>query len=133
MKQLQFGEYAVVPAVVFDDADDAAPLAEALDVKATSLCRVTFRPEAAEEFIHYERKFSEMPRQVPILTVDQAASSSAAGAKFIVSPGFDPKHRRLPPEKIFLFSRMFLLPVAQAWIKRGLKVVKFFPAEARAG
>ncbi|MFQ9346106.1 MAG: aldolase [Coprococcus sp.] len=57
-----------------------------------------------------------------------------AGAKFIVSPGFDPEIVNYCLEKKFRFSRDVWTPseVAQA-VKRGLKVVKFFPAEPAGG
>lgn len=47
----QFYDYAVVPVVVLDDAEDAAPLAEALVKGGLPCAEVTFRTEAAEESI----------------------------------------------------------------------------------
>ena len=57
-----------------------------------------------------------------------------AGAKFIVSPGFDPEIVNYCLEKEIPIFPGCVTPseVAQA-VKRGLKVVKFFPAEAAGG
>ena len=58
----------------------------------------------------------------------------AAGAKFIVSPGFDPEIVDYCMEKNIPVFPGCVSPseVAQA-VKRGLKVVKFFPAEQAGG
>jgi 2-dehydro-3-deoxyphosphogluconate aldolase/(4S)-4-hydroxy-2-oxoglutarate aldolase len=57
-----------------------------------------------------------------------------AGAKFIVSPGFDPEIVNYCLEKEIPIFPGCVTPseVAQA-VKRGLKVVKFFPAEQSGG
>ena len=57
-----------------------------------------------------------------------------AGAKFIVSPGFDPEIVNYCLEKEIPIFPGCVTPseVAQA-VKRGLKVVKFFPAEPAVG
>ena len=57
-----------------------------------------------------------------------------AGAKFIVSPGFDPEIVNYCLEKEIPIFPGCVTPseVAQA-VKRGLKVVKFFPAEPAGG
>ena len=82
---------------------------------------VTFRTEAAEESI---RLMSEAYPEMlvgagTVLTTQQVDRAAAAGAKFIVSPGFDPGC--ITPSE-----------VAQA-VKRGLQVVKFVPAEQAGG
>ena len=58
----------------------------------------------------------------------------AAGAKFIVSPGFDPEIVDYCLKKNIPVFPGCVSPseVAQA-VKRGLKVVKFFPAEQAGG
>lgn len=132
----QFYEYAVVPVVVLDDADDAAPLAEALVKGGLPCAEVTFRTEAAEESIRImSEKYPEMLVGAgTILTVDQVDRAVAAGAKFIVSPGFDPEIVDYCMEKNIPVFPGCVSPseVAQA-VKRGLKVVKFFPAEQAGG
>ena len=74
----QFYDYGVVPVVVLEDAKDALPLAKALKEGGLPCAEVTFRTDAAEESIRLIRR--EYPER-----------AVAAGAKFIVSPGFDPE------------------------------------------
>lgn len=132
----QFYEYAVVPVVVLDDADDAAPLAEALIKGGIPCAEVTFRTEAAEESIRImSEKYPEMLVGAgTVLTTEQVDRAVAAGAKFIVSPGFDPEIVDYCMEKNIPVFPGCVSPseVAQA-VKRGLKVVKFFPAEQAGG
>lgn len=132
----QFYDYAVVPVVVLDDAEDAAPLAEALVKGGIPCAEVTFRTEAAEESIRImSEKYPEMLVGAgTVLTTEQVDRAVAAGAKFIVSPGFDPEIVDYCMEKNIPVFPGCISPseVAQA-VKRGLKVVKFFPAEQAGG
>ena len=138
MKTLEerFYDYAVVPVVVLNDAVDAIPLADALIKGGLPCAEVTFRTDAAEESIR--RICESFPDMLvgagTVLTTEQVERAYKAGAKFIVSPGFDPE--------IIDYCISIGLPVlpgcitpseiAQA-VKRGLKVVKFFPAEQSGG
>lgn len=132
----QFYDYAVVPVVVLDDAEDAAPLAEALVKGGLPCAEVTFRTEAAEESIRImSEKYPEMLVGAgTVLTTEQVDRAVAAGAKFIVSPGFDPEIVDYCMEKNIPVFPGCVSPseVAQA-VKCGLKVVKFFPAEQAGG
>ena len=132
----QFYDYAVVPVVVLDDAEDAAPLAEALVKGGIPCAEVTFRTEAAGESIRImSEKYPEMLVGAgTVLTTEQVDRAVAAGAKFIVSPGFDPEIVDYCMEKNIPVFPGCVSPseVAQA-VKRGLKVVKFFPAEQAGG
>ena len=69
-----------------------------------------------------------------VLTTEQVDRAVAAGAKFIVSPGFDPEIVDYCLSKDIPVFPGVITPseVAQA-VKRGLKVVKFFPAEQAGG
>ena len=90
----------IVPVVVLNDAKDAAPLAKALCDGGLPCAEVTFRTDAAEESIRI------MAEQFPnmlvgagtVLTTDQVDRAVAAGAKFIVSPGLNPKIVRYYPD-----------------------------------
>lgn len=132
----QFYDYAVVPVVVLNDAEDAAPLAEALVKGGLPCAEVTFRTEAAEESIRImSEKYPEMLVGAgTVLTVEQVDHAVAAGAKFIVSPGFDPEIVDYCMEKnIPVFPGCVTPSEVAAAVKRGLKVVKFFPAEQSGG
>ena len=126
----------IVPVVVLNDAKDAAPLAKALCDGGLPCAEVTFRTEAAEESIRIMAE--QFPQMLvgagTVLTTEQVDRAVAAGAKFIVSPGFDPEIVNYCLEKEIPIFPGCVTPseVAQA-VKRGLKVVKFFPAEPAGG
>ena len=128
--------FGVVPVVVLNDAKDAAPLAKALCEGGLPCAEVTFRTEAAEESIRIMA--TEFPEMVigagTVLTIDQVDRAVAAGAKFIVSPGFDPEIVDYCISKDIAIVPGCITPsdVTQA-VKRGLEVVKFFPAEQFGG
>ena len=126
----------VVPVVVLNDVKDAAPLAKALVEGGLPCAEVTFRTDAAEESIRImTTEFPEMfVGAGTVLTIDQVDRAVAAGAKFIVSPGFDPEIVDYCIEKDIPVYPGCITPseVAQA-VKRGLKVIKFFPAEQFGG
>lgn len=129
-------EMGVVPVVVLNDAKDAEPLAKALCEGGLPCAEVTFRTEAAEESIRImATKFPEMLIGAgTVLTTEQVDRAVAAGATFIVSPGFDPEivDYCLAKEIPVLPGIITPSEAAQA-VKRGLKVVKFFPAEQFGG
>ena len=132
----KIAELGVVPVVVLEDAKDAASLAKALVEGGLPCAEVTFRTAAAEESI--KLMTAEYPDMFvgagTVLTIDQVDRAVAAGAKFIVSPGFDPEIVDYCLEKEIPVFPGCITPseVAQA-VKRGLKVVKFFPAEQFGG
>ena len=132
----QFKEVGVVPVVVLNDAKDALPLAEALVEGGLPCAEVTFRTDAAEESIRLmAEKYPDMLVGAgTVLTIDQVDRAVGAGAKFIVSPGFDPEIVDYCICKEIPVFPGCITPseVAQA-VKRGLKVVKFFPAEQAGG
>ena len=132
----QFKEYGVVPVVVLNDAKDAEPLADALVKGGLPCAEVTFRTDAAEESIRImAQKYPEMLVGAgTVLTIDQVDRAVNAGSKFIVSPGFDPEIVDYCLSKNIPIFPGCITPseVAQA-VKRGLKVVKFFPAEQFGG
>lgn len=132
----QIGEIGIVPVVVLDDAKDAEPLARALCEGGLPCAEVTFRTDAAEESIRImSERFPDMLVGAgTVLTTEQVDRAVAAGAKFIVSPGLNPKVVRYCVEKGILITPGCANPsdVEQA-IENGLEVVKFFPAEQAGG
>ena len=89
----QIQKIGIVPVVVLDDAKDAAPLAEALCQGGLPCAEITFRTDAAEESIRImTEKYPDMLVGAgTVLTTEQVDRAVAAGAKFIVSPGLNPK------------------------------------------
>lgn len=132
----KIAELKVVPVVVLEDAKDAAPLAKALCEGGLPCAEVTFRTAAAKDSIKaMSEAYPEMLVGAgTVLTKEQVDSAVEAGAKFIVSPGFDPEIVDYCLEKKIPVFPGCITPseVAQA-VKRGLEVVKFFPAEQAGG
>lgn len=132
----QFWKLGVIPVVVLERVEDALPLAKALCEGGLPCAEVTFRTEAAEEGI---RLIAENYPQMligagTVLKKDQVDHAVNAGAKFIVSPGFDPEIVDYCLERKIPVFPGCVTPseVAQA-AKRGVQVVKFFPAEQFGG
>lgn len=129
-------EIGIVPVVVLDDAKDAAPLAKALCDGGLPCAEVTFRTAAAEESIRI--MVQEFPEMLvcagTVLTTDQVDRAVAAGAKFVVSPGLNPRIVKYCVDKGILIVPGCSNPsdVEQA-LENGLDVVKFFPAEQAGG
>lgn len=132
----QFEELGVVPVVVLENEEDALPLAEALVQGGLPCAEVTFRTEAAAESIRLmSEKYPDMLVGAgTVLTTEQVDLAVKSGAKFIVSPGFDPEVVDYCRGKNIPVFPGCISPseVAQA-VKRGLKIVKFFPAEQAGG
>lgn len=132
----QMSEFGIIPVVVLNDTKDAEPLGRALVEGGIPCAEVTFRTEAAEESIRImAEKFPEMLVGAgTVLTTEQVDRAVAAGAKFIVSPGLNPKVVKYCIEKNIPVTPGIITPseMEQA-IELGLEVVKFFPAESFGG
>lgn len=132
----EISKIGIVPVIALDDAKDAKPLAEALCKGGLPCAEVTFRTDAAEESIRImAEEFPEMLVGAgTVLTTEQVDRAVGAGAKFIVSPGLNPKVVSYCLEK-----KVPILPGTsnpsdvEAAIELGLEVVKFFPAEQAGG
>lgn len=135
-KAEDLAKYGIVPVVVLNNAKDALPLAEALIKGGLPCAEITFRTQAAEEAITLMSK--TYPQLLvgagTVLTTEQVDKAVNAGAKFIVSPGFDPEIVDYCLGKNIPIFPGCITPseVAQA-VKRGLTLVKFFPAEQAGG
>lgn len=126
----------IVPVIKIDDVEKAVPLAKALVAGGIPCAEVTFRTDEAEEAIR--RMAQEVPEMLvgagTILTPEQADKAIAAGSKFLVSPGLNPKVVKHCIEKGYLITPGTSNPSdVEAAIELGLDVVKFFPAEAAGG
>lgn len=132
----KLGQYGIIPVVVLKQSKDAAPLAKALYSGGLRCAEITFRTEAAEESIRIMT--SEFPEMLvgagTVLTTEQADRAIAAGAKFIISPGLNPKVVKYCMDKYIPVMPGVVTPseMEQA-MELGLQAVKFFPAEPSGG
>ena len=132
----QIKDYGLVPVIKIDDVEKAVPLAKALCDGGLPVAEVTFRTACAAEAI------AEMAKAYPdmivgagtVLTCEQADAAVKAGAKFIVSPGLNPKVVAHCVEKNIPIVPGCANPSdIEAAISFGLDTVKFFPAEPAGG
>ncbi|MEG2420446.1 MAG: bifunctional 4-hydroxy-2-oxoglutarate aldolase/2-dehydro-3-deoxy-phosphogluconate aldolase [Oscillospiraceae bacterium] len=132
----EISRIGIIPVIAIDDADKAVALARALVAGGLPAAEVTFRTAAAEETMR--RIIKEVPEMLvgagTVLTHEQADRALNAGAKFIVSPGFNPD-----TVKYILSKGGVVMPgtatpgeMEQA-MALGLDAVKFFPAEQNGG
>ena len=126
----------VVPVVVLDDAKDAVPTAKAMLAGGIDVMEITFRTAAAPEAIKAvaENCPDMLVGAGTVMSLEQCKQAVALGAKFIVSPGTD--------EEIVDWCIANNIPVTPGavtpteittLIKKGLKVIKFFPANVYGG
>lgn len=132
----QVEKTGVVPVVVLEKVEDAVPMAKALVAGGLPAAEVTFRTVAAADCIR------EMSMNCPdilvgagtVINLEQCKRAVEAGAKFIVSPGYDPE-----TVDWCINHEVNIIPAAvtpteiMAAINRGLDVTKFFPANLYGG
>ena len=126
----------IVPVIVIEDEELSVPLARALVKGGLPVLEVTYRTKAAPGAI--ARIKAEVPDAIvgagTLLTRDMVLSAKASGAAFGVAPGFDPtviaaaKEADLPMVPGIATAS----ELSQA-LSAGMKLVKFFPAEAAGG
>jgi 2-dehydro-3-deoxyphosphogluconate aldolase/(4S)-4-hydroxy-2-oxoglutarate aldolase len=126
----------VIPVIKIEDAGKAVPLAKALIAGGIPCAEVTFRTAAGEEAIR--RISAEVPEILlgagTVLSVEQVDKALAAGAAFIVSPGFNPKVVSRCAEKGVPVTPGCSSPSdIERALEAGLEVVKFFPAVQAGG
>lgn len=126
----------VMPVIVIDDPADAVPLAAALTDGGLPCAEVTLRTAGALEALRRMR--AEHPSLLAgagtVLTPAQAADARAAGAQFIVAPGFNPAVvDHCLEHDIPVYPGVCTPTEIEAALAKGLRVLKFFPAEQSGG
>ena len=132
----QIGTYKLVPVIVIENAADALPLAKALIDGGLPVAEVTFRTQAAKESIKLiAENFPEMLIGAgTVLTVYQARTAINVGAKYIVSPGLNPKVVEYCVANNIPITPGVATPTEiERALEFNLEVVKFFPAESLGG
>jgi 2-dehydro-3-deoxyphosphogluconate aldolase/(4S)-4-hydroxy-2-oxoglutarate aldolase len=134
----ELGNTGVIPVIKIDDVDKAVPLAEALIAGGIPCAEVTFRTAEGEEAI---RRIAGAfaPDKIltgagTVLTTEQVDRAVDAGARFIVSPGFNPRVvEHCAKRSVPIVPGCANPSDMEAALEAGLEVVKFFPAEPAGG
>ena len=128
-------KHRLIPVVVLRNADDAAPLADALEDGGLPVAEITFRTDAAEASIKAMADRGGVHVGAGTLaTPEQVDRAVDAGATFAVTPGFHAavvercQERGLP-----VFPGVCTPSDVERARAAGLSTVKFFPAEAYGG
>ncbi|MBR5310985.1 MAG: bifunctional 4-hydroxy-2-oxoglutarate aldolase/2-dehydro-3-deoxy-phosphogluconate aldolase [Oscillospiraceae bacterium] len=133
----KISEIGVVPVIKLNHPErDSANLAKALCEGGIPVAEVTFRAAGADTAIRLMRE--ACPEMLvgagTVLTTEQVDKAIAAGAQFVVTPGFDPELVAYCQEKeLPIFPGCTTPTDYHAALKFGLKVLKFFPAEQSGG
>lgn len=126
----------LLPVVVLERAEDAAPLARALLAGGLDVAEVTFRSDAAAESI------ARIAQQVPdmligvgtVLTPAQVDLAVASGARFLVTPGYNPAVvAQAKASGVAIIPGINNPTGVETAMAAGLSLVKFFPAEPTGG
>jgi len=132
----KLGTIGLVPVIKIEDASKAADLAKALVAGGLPCAEITFRTAAAADAIKaMTTGFPDMLVGAgTVINVELAKKAKEAGARFVVSPGFNPA-----VVDWCIANDMPVVPGVnnpsnvEAGLERGLEVLKFFPAEASGG
>ncbi|WP_405859952.1 bifunctional 4-hydroxy-2-oxoglutarate aldolase/2-dehydro-3-deoxy-phosphogluconate aldolase [Streptomyces sp. NBC_00090] len=128
-------ETRLLPVLSVPSAATAGPLAEALAAGGARCAEVTLRTPDAEEVLRTMAAHGGLTVGAgTVLTPEQAERAVAAGARFVVSPGFDPdvveKCREL---RVPVVPGVATATELMRALRAGLDTVKLFPAETLGG
>ncbi|MFS8201648.1 bifunctional 4-hydroxy-2-oxoglutarate aldolase/2-dehydro-3-deoxy-phosphogluconate aldolase [Streptomyces sp. CWNU-52B] len=126
----------VVPVVVVEDVSDAVPLARALVAGGLPAIEVTLRTPVALDAIRAIA--DEVPGAVvgagTVISPAQVADCVAAGARFLVSPGWtDVLLDAMKASGVPFLPGVSTTSEVVALLERGVHDMKFFPAQAAGG
>ena len=129
-------KYRVVPVIAIENIESALPLADALIEGGLPVAEITFRTEAATGVI--SKLKAERPQLLvgagTVLTLNNLKKSIECGAEFAVAPGFNMEIVRHSRKMGFPFSPGIMTPSdIEGALGLGVKILKFFPAEAAGG
>jgi len=127
----------VIPVVVIDDAARAAEVASALSAGGIRCAEITLRTEAGLAAIAAIAALDLAGFTVgagTVLTLDDLERCVDAGARFIVSPGFDEQLvERANHLGVGVLPGVATATEVQRAAKAGVGTVKFFPADRLGG
>lgn len=126
----------VIPVIQINRAEDAIWLGEILTQNQLPVAEITFRTPAAAKAI--KLMYEHFPELIlcagTVLTAQQADMAKEAGARFVISPGYNPS-----TVDYCLNNGIDIVPginnpsQIEIALEKGLTLLKFFPAEASGG
>lgn len=131
-----FAGHRVVPVVRIEYPEQARSLREALVEGGVRCAEITLRTPRALAAIEAMRADEQgfLVGAGTVLNASQARQSIAAGAAFLVSPGWDDGLVETAAEAgVPLLPGVATATEAQRAVNAGVEVVKFFPAETAGG
>jgi 2-dehydro-3-deoxyphosphogluconate aldolase / (4S)-4-hydroxy-2-oxoglutarate aldolase len=131
----RIGELKIIPVIKINRAEKAKELGSSLIEAGLPLGEITFRTDAAEAAIQALADFRGFAVGAgTVLSIQDARKAIAAGAQFIVSPGFNLKVAEYCLDQGIPLAPGVSTPTEiEAALGIGLKILKFFPAEAFGG
>lgn len=132
----QIGAIGVVPIIILNNANKATELARALLNGGVGCVEITLRTDAGVEAIR------QIAQQVPemlvgagtVLSIEQAEAAVEAGARFIVTPGFDDDLVDwCQTQSVDILPGAVTPTEITHARKKGIFTVKFFPADLYGG
>ncbi|TWT79411.1 putative KHG/KDPG aldolase [Planctomycetes bacterium CA13] len=131
----QIAKLRIIPVVAIQSVEDAVPLANSLSIGGLPVAEITLRtPAGLASIAALASRPDFLVGAGTVHSVDQAKQVADAGARFVVSPGLNPKTVQWCLDKQMpVFPGISSPTDLEMALDLGLKVVKFFPAEQIGG
>lgn len=126
----------ILPVINIPEAELAVPVAAALRDGGVNSIEVTLRSaDSLESIRRIKEQYPDMTVGAgTVLSIQTVEDALAAGADFIVSPGYDDEVVDYCVKKdVLIVPGCVMATEIQKAVKRGLKILKFFPAELNGG
>jgi 2-dehydro-3-deoxyphosphogluconate aldolase / (4S)-4-hydroxy-2-oxoglutarate aldolase len=129
-------QIGVVPVIAIEEPGHALALADALTEGGLPIAEITFRTEAAAEvlaILHSERP-DFLAGAGTVLDLESVRACQKNGARFALSPGFDPEITAAARAIGLPFAPGIMTPTDLTLaIRAGFRLCKFFPAGIAGG
>lgn len=131
----QLQSLKIIPVVAIQEVSQAQPLAEALIEGGLPVAEITLRTAAGAGAIQALADLDGfLVGAGTVHSVDQAKQVADAGAKFVVTPGLNPRTVQwCLDNNMPIFPGVSSPTDLEMALELGLEVVKFFPAERNGG
>ena len=125
----------LIPVIALQRVEDAEPLADALCAGGLPCAEITLRTDAALKIIRVLANRDDFLLGAgTVHSAEQAETAVEAGARFVVTPGFNPRTVKWCQEnEVPVFPGIATPTDLELALEHGLEIVKFFPAETLGG